>query len=66
MNTDLLMSVEGLSVSFRDEDHRLQALKDVSFDIPKSKTVCLVGESGCGKTTSAMAGTRVSRPEQIG
>tara|TARA_A100001015_G_scaffold16525_1_gene19328 strand:+ start:3878 stop:5974 length:2097 start_codon:yes stop_codon:yes gene_type:complete len=53
MRTDLLMSVQGLSVSFWEEKRRLQALKDVSFDIPKSKTVCLVGESGCGKSVTA-------------
>ena len=53
MRTDLLMSVQGLSVSFWEEKRRLQALKDVSFNIPKSKTVCLVGESGCGKSVTA-------------
>ena len=53
MRPDLLMSVQGLSVSFWEEKRRLQALKEVSFDIPKSKTVCLVGESGCGKSVTA-------------
>ena len=59
MKADLLMSIEGLSASFQDEDARLQALKDVSFDIPKSKTVCLVGESGCGKSVTARAILRI-------
>ena len=53
MRPDLLISVQGLSVSFWEEKRRLQALKEVSFDIPKSKTVCLVGESGCGKSVTA-------------
>jgi len=53
MRTDLLMSVQGLSVSFWEEKRQLQALNDVSFDIPKSRTVCLVGESGCGKSVTA-------------
>ena len=53
MRPDLLISVQELSVSFWEEKRRLQALKDVSFHIPKSKTVCLVGESGCGKSVTA-------------
>jgi len=62
MSTDMLMSVQGLSVSFMEEDHRLQALKDVSFDIPKSKTICLVGESGCGKSVTARSILRILGP----
>ena len=59
MKIDTLMSVRGLSVSFKDNDHWLQALKDVSFDIPKGKTVCLVGESGCGKSVTARSILRI-------
>ena len=62
MSTDVLMSVRDLSVSFREEDHRLYALKDVSFDIPKSKTVCLVGESGCGKSVTACSILQILGP----
>ncbi len=62
MNTDVLMSVHGLSVSFRGDDSRLQALKDVSFDVPNGKTVCLVGESGCGKSVTARSILRILGP----
>ena len=62
MNTDMLMSVQGLSVSFRGDDSRLQALKDVSFDVPNGRTVCLVGESGCGKSVTARSILRILGP----
>ena len=62
MRTDVLMSVRGLSVSFREDGRRLHALKDVSFDIPKSRTVCLVGESGCGKSVTARSILRILGP----
>jgi peptide/nickel transport system ATP-binding protein len=59
MAVDPLVSISGLSASFQDDDGRLQALKDVGFDIPRGKTVCLVGESGCGKSVTARAILRI-------
>jgi peptide/nickel transport system ATP-binding protein len=35
--------------------HRVHAVEGVSFDMPASKTLALVGESGCGKSTTAKA-----------
>ena len=45
--------VELKHVAYRYEDTEEEVLKDVTFDIPKGKTVALIGSSGAGKTTLA-------------
>jgi len=40
----------------------VKAVDDVSFDLPEGKTLALVGESGCGKTTVGKAITRLVKP----
>jgi peptide/nickel transport system ATP-binding protein len=52
---DILLSVKNLAVSFRSGDGVARAVDRVSFEIHKGETVCLVGESGCGKTVSALS-----------
>ncbi|MXW84644.1 MAG: hypothetical protein F4Z55_01505, partial [Boseongicola sp. SB0667_bin_21] len=46
MRTDALLSLQGLTVSFRDGRRRSIALREVGFDLPHAKTVAIVGESG--------------------
>ncbi len=48
--------------SFGTAPKVLHAVDDVSFDVPSEKTVGLVGESGCGKTTLARAVLLLTRP----
>ena len=53
---DLLLQVSNLSVKFRtDKKNTFEAVKGISFDIPKNSTVALVGESGSGKSVSSLA-----------
>jgi len=52
---DIVLSVEGLKVYFRSEDEVARAVDGVDFVVRRRETVCLVGESGCGKTVSALA-----------
>ncbi len=59
MRTDVLLSLQGLSVSFRDGRRRSMALRDVGFDLPHAKTVAIVGESGCGKSLTARSILRI-------
>jgi len=59
MQNNPLLSIKGLSVSFEENGKRVQALNTVSFDIPEGKTVCLVGESGCGKSVTARSILRI-------
>ncbi|MEQ8816148.1 MAG: ABC transporter ATP-binding protein [Thalassobaculum sp.] len=50
-----LLSVRNLTKTFERDGKTVHAVRDVSFDILESESVGLVGESGCGKsTTSAM------------
>ena len=50
-----LLDIRNLSVEFHTEEGVVRAVDQVSFDIPRGKTVCLVGESGCGKSVSSYA-----------
>ena len=50
-----VLYVEGLKVYFRSEGELARAVDGVDFQVRKRETVCLVGESGCGKTVTALA-----------
>jgi peptide/nickel transport system ATP-binding protein len=48
-----LLEVEGLSVSLATPRGTLHAVRGISFAIERGETLCLVGESGCGKSMTA-------------
>lgn len=50
-----ILEVKNLNLGFQSEDTFRQALFDVSFSLEKGKMLSIVGESGCGKTMSAMS-----------
>ena len=52
---DIILRVVQLSVSFATETDRLTAVEDVSFFLRRGETLGLVGESGCGKSVTALS-----------
>jgi peptide/nickel transport system ATP-binding protein len=50
-----LLRVKDLVTSFRTRDGSLRAVDEVSFDVPEGATVGIVGESGCGKSVTALS-----------
>ena len=54
-NNKSLISVQDLKVYFRTGHECARAVDGISFEVREKETVCLVGESGCGKTVSALS-----------
>lgn len=56
---DPLLDIRNLNVDFRTPRGRVHALRDVSFSVPRGKSVGVVGESGSGKSTVIWAVTQL-------
>jgi peptide/nickel transport system ATP-binding protein len=54
-----LLSVDGLTVRFRTEDGPVLAVDAATFEIGEREVLAIVGESGCGKSVTALALTRL-------
>ncbi len=52
---DSLLDVHDLKAYFNTRYGEVKAVDGVSFNVGHGETVCLVGESGCGKTTAALS-----------
>lgn len=50
-----ILEIKNLSVEFCTFDGVVKAINGMSFDVPRGKTVGLVGETGAGKTTTALS-----------
>ena len=62
MNYRQLLQVRQLSKHYAVDDAVVRAVEDVSFGIVEGATLALVGESGCGKTTTARCIVRAMSP----
>jgi len=49
-----ILKVENLKINFFTRKGAVKAVDDVSFTLKKGETLGLVGESGCGKTTTVL------------
>jgi oligopeptide/dipeptide ABC transporter ATP-binding protein len=52
---EVILSVKDLKVRFFTRRGTVKAVDGVSFDLVKGECLCLVGESGCGKTVTALS-----------
>jgi peptide/nickel transport system ATP-binding protein len=50
-----LLEIKGLKTHFATDDGMLRAVDGVDIVLNKGETLCVVGESGCGKTVTAMS-----------
>lgn len=55
MDNEVLLKVENLVVHYETHNSVVEAVNDVSFEIRSGQTLGLVGETGAGKTTIALA-----------
>ena len=56
----MLLDVRNLRVAFRRDGREIVPVRDVSFSVPEHGRVALVGESGCGKSLTALSLRRLS------
>jgi oligopeptide/dipeptide ABC transporter ATP-binding protein len=67
INSEPLLDIQGLSVSFPTRDGVARVVRDVSWQVARGETVAVVGESGSGKSVSmlALTGLLPSPPARI-
>ncbi|MEA4965498.1 MAG: ABC transporter ATP-binding protein [Oscillospiraceae bacterium] len=52
---DFVLDVKDLKITFKVGPRRVHAVNDVTFSLRRGKTLCVVGESGCGKSVTAQS-----------
>ena len=54
-NQKIILNVENLNTTFVSDKKEIKIVKNVSFQVKRGKTLAVVGESGCGKSMTAMS-----------
>jgi ABC-type dipeptide/oligopeptide/nickel transport system ATPase component len=53
--SEVLLEVKNLETNFYTEEGVVKAVNNISFSIGEQETVCIVGESGCGKSITSLS-----------
>lgn len=64
-NEKLKLEVNDLKISFRTNNGRVQAVRDISFELYEGETLAIVGESGSGKSVTSRAIMGILAPNAI-
>ncbi|MGB3328369.1 MAG: ABC transporter ATP-binding protein [Thermomicrobiales bacterium] len=59
---DVLLEIQGLKTHFNLDEGLVRAIDGVDFDIRRGQTLCVVGESGCGKSMTARSILQIVQP----
>src|ERR1700690_3873988 len=57
-----LIEIQNVRTWFKTDEGEVRAVDDVSLTIPRGKTLGVVGESGCGKSVTALSVMRLISP----
>ena len=49
--SDSIISLENLVIEFKSKNQSIKALDKINLDVKKNEFICVMGISGCGKTT---------------
>jgi peptide/nickel transport system ATP-binding protein len=63
--SSVILSVRNLIAEFATDEGKVRAVDDVSFDVKAGETLGIVGESGCGKSVTALSIMRLL-PQPVG
>lgn len=64
-DNNIILQVQNLTTAFDTEAGRIRAIDDVSFNLKKEQVLGIVGESGCGKSVTALSIMRLL-PKPVG
>ena len=66
MNEDIVLEVKDLKTYFDTEEGEVRAVDGVTFSMKRGRALAIVGESGCGKSVTALAILRlITKPGRI-
>ena len=51
-SNEIVLDVQDLTVDIKTPRGVLHVVRDISLQVKRGETLCIVGESGCGKTTT--------------